>query len=106
MNREIAKKLNDKAKAMAWAFSKPEREFNGTNESFEVHKINPLSEDTAAVTYNKSSGKKALMFFYYRKNGGGNWHCWFPTDSHILGMQYFGELKLKVEVFNFDKNEM
>jgi hypothetical protein len=52
----------------------------------------------------KSSGKKAIMFFYWRRDKGGRWECFFPTDSHILGMQLFGKLKLKVEVFNFDKN--
>ena len=106
MRKELVKALKKRAIEVGGFFSKPDREFNYGNETFKVHKIIPLSEFTAAVIYIKTpSMKKATMFFYWMRNNGGNWAYFFPSDSHILGMEMFGKLKAKVEVYNFDKNE-
>jgi hypothetical protein len=66
-----------------------------------VDKIQPLSEDTAAVLFKKNTGKKAVAFFYIVKT---DWRYFFPRDSHILGMESFGEIKRGIEEYNFSFN--
>ena len=104
MKKEMAVKLYDKATEVAYHFSNPKREFNKTNETFSVGKIKPLSDLTAAVLFNKSSGKIGIAFFYWVKSSGGHWKYFFPTDSHIIGMNKMKDLLHDVEQLNFDKN--
>ena len=101
MNKSLAIGLKKEAERAAIEFSKPDRERNFAQETFTVHEIVPLSEMTAAVIFNKSSGKKAVMFFYFRKD---EWLCFFPTDSHILGMEGFKPYKDRVERENYFHN--
>ena len=86
---------------MAQMFSDPSRTHNLGGETFELEKIMALSEYTAAVVYIKSSGKRAIAFFYYNNNA---WWFFFPTDSNLVGMSAFAEVKRKVEEDNFEKN--
>ena len=79
-------------------------EFNTTKESFTVRKIIPLSDLTATVQFKKSSGKIGLAFFYWIKSSGGYWQYFFPTDSHIIGMNRMKDMLHNVEQHNFDKN--
>lgn len=88
---------------VAKLFSDLSRKRNPYGETFELEEINALSEHTAAVTYLKSSQKRALAFFYYNNNG---WYFFFPSDSHLLGMEAFIEVKRKIERVNFGKNFM
>jgi len=105
MNKEVAQKLSQKAKEIAEMFSKEDRQQNFNKETFEVEKIMPLSEFTAAVIYLKSSGKKAVAFLYWMNaDSYKEWRYFFPADSHILGMSAFGKIKINVEMENFDKN--
>tara|TARA_R100000664_G_scaffold2996_1_gene7059 strand:- start:34242 stop:34562 length:321 start_codon:yes stop_codon:yes gene_type:complete len=104
VKKELAVKLYDKANEVAFHFSNPDREFNTTKESFTVRKIIPLSDLTATVQFEKSSGKIGLAFFYWIKSSGGYWQYFFPTDSHIIGMNRMKDMLHNVEQHNFDKN--
>ena len=103
MNKLTAIKLRKKAEEVAKIFSDPLRDRNLGGETFELENIDALSENTAAVVYLKSSGKKAIAFFYFNNNG---WWFFFPTDSHLIGMLSFAEIKKEVEGENFEKNFM
>ena len=105
MKKSIVKSLIEKAKDVGRHFSDPERLKNTNQEIFELHEIIPLSEYTAAVIYIKNTTKKGVAFFYYIQSGSGYWTYFFPTDSHIIGMESFGRIKQKIESENFDKNE-
>jgi hypothetical protein len=100
MRKEIAQKLMLEAERVAAEYSKPDREYSN-GEHFEVAEILALSEFTAAVIFKKSSGKKAVAFFYTIKD---NWRYFFPTDSHLLGMDSFPEIKKRIEIENFGRN--
>jgi len=105
MRKEIAIELNKRATEVAKMYSNSDREKNTNNEIFSVLKIIPMSEFTAAVIYEKEPTKKqSVAFFYWINTSGGLWAYFFPTDSHILGMEIFGKIKQKIEMFNFDKN--
>lgn len=101
MNKQVALELKKRAEEVAEIFSDPNRELNTNAEVFELIKIVPLSESTAAVFYEKSSEKKAIAFFYYSRRG---WFFFFPTDSHILGMAAFAEWKADIEHENWRIN--
>lgn len=85
---------------MAREYSNPLRE-RGNGEAFEVDEILALSEFTAAVVFKKDSGKKAVGFFYTVKD---NWRYFFPSDSHLIGMEAFSEIKKRIEIENFGRN--
>jgi hypothetical protein len=104
VNKQVALKLKEKAEEIATRFSNPQRDYNGQQETFEVGKIIPLSETTAIVIFDKSSGKRALAFLYYIRASDGYWLYFFPSDSHLLGLQRLSEEMRKVEEFNFKFN--
>jgi hypothetical protein len=101
MRKDIALRLREEAERVAREFSKPMRE-RGNGEIFEVDEILALSEFTAAVVFKKDSGKKAVCFFYVIK--GSQWRYFFPTDSHLIGMEAFPEIKKRIEIENFSRN--
>lgn len=101
MNDKMADKLAIKAEEVARNYSDPDRAMNFNKETFEVDRIIPLSEHTAAVIYTKNTGKKAVAFFHLMKNI--YWDYFFPTDGHIIGMEAFGKVKLKIEMGNYNK---
>ncbi len=103
MKKAVAYKLKEAASKVARGYSRSDRDHNYSNESFEVQKIVPHSEQTATVVYLKSSGKMAAAFFYF-VSAKDDWRYWFPTDSHIAGMEGFRGIKERVEHENFDKN--
>ena len=105
MNKQIARELEEYANKVAVMFSYPDREGNYNGETFTVKEIVPTSENTAIVTYNKSSGKDSVAFFYYLARGASKgWRYFFPTDSHILGFRAFEIYKLLVEKENYKFN--
>ena len=104
MKKDRVIKLESTAKKIAELFSNPKREFNYNNETFEVAKIKPLTELTAAIIFKKSSGKLALTIAFWKNNQGGHWDYFFPTDSHILGFQKIAPILEEIENYNFDKN--
>jgi hypothetical protein len=104
MRKDTSIKLRDTAAKVAEIFSNPEREKNGNAEEFRLDKINPLSDHTAAVTFEKSTGKFSIAFFYYVDVNGGEWRYFFPTDSHLLGMSLIGQAKQRIELANYGFN--
>lgn len=82
-------------------FSNPDRENNVNKETFRVASITPLSESAAAVIFLKNTGKRAAAFYYLIKD---KWRYFFPTDSHILGMERFAAFKDRVEAGNWKHN--
>ena len=101
MRKEIALRLRDEAERVAREYSNPNREY-GNGEVFEVDEILALSEFTAAVVFKKDSGKKAVGFFYVIKEK--EWRYFFPSDSHLIGMESFSEIKKRIEIENFGRN--
>ncbi len=105
MNKELVIELKDFATEIGKLYSIKDREQNFNNEIFTVHEIIPMSDHTAAVIYNKDTGKRAVFFFYYINNGKSRgWKYFVPTDSHILGFMQFHEHKSVVEKYNYEYN--
>jgi hypothetical protein len=105
MNKQIAKELNEHANTVAKRFSNTNRDGNVNAETFWINEIISMSDHTATVVFEKSSGKFAAAFFYYIAKGySKGWKYFFPTDSHINGLASFHFFKLEVERKNFDKN--
>lgn len=100
MRRDIALKLKEEAERVAKEYSNPFREY-GNGEVFEVDEILALSEFAAAVVFKKDSGKRAVAFFYVVKD---SWRYFFPSDSHLIGMEAFPEIKKRIEIENFSRN--
>ena len=105
MQKDRAIKLKELSKRIAENFSNPNREFNHTNETFEVSKIIPLSESTAIIRFKKSTGKLGLAFCYWINMSGGNWMYFFPTYDHCAGFDMLKDQLHKVEIHNFEFNE-
>ena len=101
MKKEVALKLRNMAEYYAQKFSEKDREYNFNNEKFEVHNLVVISEDTAAIIFQKDTGKRATMIAFYVKD---NWVCFFPKDTHVLGMMLFPAVKESIEAFNFPLN--
>ena len=104
MNKAVAIALQEKAEEIAKNFSNKDREFNTNNETFEVDKIEPLSESTGVVLFKKSSKKYAIAFCYYINMCGGIWRYFIPTYDHCIGMESVKGLLALVEKKNFNKN--
>ena len=105
MNKEIAKELKSFVNHIANRYSKKDREGNFNNEEFKVDEIIPTSDHTAVVYFKKNTGKYGLAFFYYINRGASKgWKYFFPTDSHINGMQAFLFYKLDAEKRNYKHN--
>jgi hypothetical protein len=104
VKKNIACKLLSAANKTAEDFSRTDREFNYSNESFKVGEIIPLSESTAAVIFDKTGGKKALAFYYYLNSQQGHWRYFFITDSHLLGLRKLEGILENVEKHNFSLN--
>lgn len=101
MKKQDALELKSFAKEIARRYSIKDREKNFNDETFEIFKIIPLSEMTAIVIFDKSSGKKAIAFFFIKKD---KWDYFFPTDSHIIGMMLFSKYKERIEKENWEIN--
>ena len=69
MNRDRALELKKFAQTIADRFSKFNRDGNQNKETFTVHDIIPLSDDSAVINFKKTSnlkqsGKLAVAFCY------------------------------------------
>ena len=104
MRKVLALKLREKAEKIAYNFSRPDREKNVSKEIFTVKKIEPLSESTAIVHFQKNTGKVGIAFCYWIYMNGGQWEYFFPTYDHCVGAEKIREILHSVEVDNFDKN--
>jgi hypothetical protein len=93
--------LKRAASEAAAQYSRTDRDHNYLKESFAVQKIIPHSDQMASVVFVKTSGKLAVALFYYI-SVKGQWRHWFPTDSHIAGLDGFKSVKEAVERENFE----
>ena len=104
MQKSRAIELKKLAEVIAFNFSRTDRDFNYNNESFEVSEITPLSESTAIIKFQKSSGKYGLAFCYWINMNGGQWQYFFPTYDHCVGMESVKEELKSIELINFEHN--
>jgi hypothetical protein len=105
MQKDLAIRLKKQAEEIARQFSNPHREGNPMGETFQVYEIIPTSDQSAIVTFEKSTGKQAVAFFYYIPRGASQgWKYFFPTDSHIAGMRAFEIHKMQAEQRNYQMN--
>jgi hypothetical protein len=105
MNKQIALELQGFAEEIARRFSSNDRAGNGNNEDFAVDEIIPTSDHTAVINFRKTSGKIGVAFAYYIVRGySQGWRYFFPTDSHVNGLQAFLFYKLDAERRNYSKN--
>lgn len=104
MKKEIAVQLKETASEIERIFSDPNRKFNTMKEVFTLDKIEVLSEYTAALIFNKNTGKKALVFAYHTMAQNGKWQYFFPKESHTVGMEKVSELLNQVEQHNYSFN--
>ena len=105
MNKKIAKELDEFSKVIAERFSRTDREGNVSQESFTVQEVIPTSDHTAVINFKKNTGKIGVAFCYYINRGRSKgWKYFFPTDSHVNGMQAFHFYKLQAERTNYSKN--
>lgn len=88
MTGDDARALRDAAHALAEIMSAPDRPRNFGRESFAVERIYPLSDNTAAVVYLKSSGLRALAFGYIDQRTGParGWRFLFISYQHLAGL--------------------
>jgi len=101
MRKDLAIRLKARADEIASNFSKPDRERNFNKETFDVAEIRPLSDTTATVIFRKNTGKLALAFLYWLNATGGRWEYFFPTDSHVAGMESIRPLLQEIERANY-----
>lgn len=109
MKKESAFQLKRDIWQWAEVFSNPGRELNHAGERFwldSTDDIHVLSDDLVGVVYTKTGGKKALAVMYHVNSQGGKWVAFFPTDSHLAGMNsdQLNNLKRLVEKNNFPLN--
>lgn len=101
MKKEIATKLKESALTYAKAFSDNTRDCNYNKADFMLLRLVPYSDFSAGVEFIKSDGKKALMIGFWVKD---TWNMFFPTDSHILGLENISSHKKDIEAYNFGVN--
>ena len=105
MKKETAQELRAFAETIAQRYSNTARECNHNNESFGVDEVIPTSDHSAVINFKKNTGKIAVAFAYYITKGRSKgWKYFFPTDSHVNGMQAFLFYKLQAERINYKKN--
>lgn len=103
MKESLYKSLVKEAKEFAKEFSRKDRAKNFSGETFEVFEIIVLSETSAAVIFFKSSKKFALAFFNYILSGQPYWNKYFPTDSHVFGMEKLPDWYRQIQKRNFKR---
>ena len=112
MNKLKAKQLEHFIPIVAGYLSHKDREKNYAKEEFHYYDKDLTSEEAVTVRYIKDQGKFVLVFFFWRpdKSGqdipymkelGGRWYWFLPTDSHVLGMKRFAEIKNETEAHNY-----
>ena len=105
MNKATAGELKEFAETIAKRFSNYNREGNFNNETFSVDEVIPMSDNSAVINFKKNTCKLACAFAYYIAKGRSKgWKYFFPSDSHIAGMQAFHFYKLQAERLNYKMN--
>ncbi len=105
MKKDTALELRTFANKIAERYSNNARACNHNNETFKVDEVIPTSDHSAVINFKKNTGKIAVAFAYYITKGRSKgWKYFFPTDSHVNGMQAFLFYKLEAERINYSKN--
>jgi hypothetical protein len=67
-----------------------------------VGRIVVLGEVTAAVVFDKSTGKQAVAFYYYvNSRAHPRWEYFFITYAHLASLQHVAELLFEIEQHNY-----
>lgn len=104
MEKQTAILLRKRANEVAEMFSKP-RGGNPNNEIFTIAQIRPLSDLTACVVFDKSTGKKAVAWFYYvNSRAKPRWEYFFVSYSHLVGLERVKYILEGIEVHNYELN--
>ena len=105
MTKEIAKALHKKATEIAFKYSQNERSNNFSNETFEIGDIEPLSAQSALVTFKKSSGKLGLAhFIHVNMPSKPFWTYYFLGSQHLINLDKIPDKYHEVEIHNFKLN--
>jgi ABC-type transporter Mla subunit MlaD len=105
MQKTIANELSQFAQNLESRYSRHDREGNYNKETFKVVEINPTSDHTAVLIFEKNTGKRAAFFCYYINRGmSKGWKYFVPTDSHINGFRAFEFYKMQIEKYNYKYN--
>lgn len=101
MRKERCRSLWDRVQWMNGMLGQ-EKPANPTGIPFEIHKVQPLSEDTGVSIHIKPDGRKAIVFWYFTNvRPDGRWDYIIPTDNHMAGMAKLAQIKQDVEDENF-----
>jgi hypothetical protein len=99
---ERARLLGRRALQVAEMFSRKDRGGNPMGEQFSIAETIILSETTAAVVFDKSSGKQGVAWFYYiNSRAKPRWEYFFVTYSHLVGLNHVADLLHRVEQHNY-----
>jgi hypothetical protein len=103
MRVDMARQLKGKAASVAKTFSDKTRGGNHAGETFNVERIDILSETTAVVTFNKEpTKKKAAAFFYFiASHKQPRWEYFFVTYNHLAGLERIKDVLYEIEQHNF-----
>ena len=105
MTKEIAKKLYEKATDVAFKYSQNDRSNNFSGETFEVKEIEPLSAQSALVTFKKSSGKLGLAhFIHVNMPSNPFWTYYFLGSQHLINLDKIPDKYHEVEKHHFKLN--
>jgi len=91
-------------------FSNKSRGGNTNGETFHVRETIVLSDLTACVVFDKSSGKQAVAWFYYiPSHAKPRWEYFFVGYSHLVGLERVASILHDIEqhnyVLNFEESE-
>ena len=91
-------------------FSSKSRGGNTNGETFHVRETIVLSDLTACVVFDKSSGKQAVAWFYYiPSHAKARWEYFFVSYSHLGVLERVATILHDIEqhnyVLNFEENE-
>lgn len=102
MKKEMTLSLRAAAERVAEMFSNKDRGGNHAGEDFVVGEITVLSDVTACVIFDKSSGKQAVAWFYFiASQAKPRWEFFFVTYSHLVGLNRVAAILHRAEQHNY-----
>ena len=90
MKRRVLEALIGKVDEVKARYAQPRARAGGVAERWTVHRVQPLSDATAVVIYEKGNSQQQVLmwFFYVDRTGGAFWNYFIPTYDHFHGMQH------------------
>jgi hypothetical protein len=102
LERQTAILLRKRALEVAEMFSNKARGGNKNGETFHVRETIVLSDLTACVVFDKSSGKQAVAWFYYiPSHARPRWEYFFVGYSHLVGLERVANILHDIEQHNY-----